>query len=76
MVTQASAASAAASVGGSVRDRACRSRPQVIAEYRARIVAQPKLMNALDELRGRDLVCWCAPLACHGDVLRELANKI
>lgn len=27
-----------------------------------------------DELRGRDLVCWCAPLSCHGDVLVELAN--
>lgn len=26
------------------------------------------------ELRGRDLVCWCAPLACHADVLLELAN--
>jgi Domain of unknown function (DUF4326) len=35
----------------------------------------PELMNALDELRGRDLVCWCAPLACHGDVLIELANR-
>ena len=29
----------------------------------------------LDELKGRDLVCWCAPLACHGDVLLELANQ-
>lgn len=51
------------------------SRTEVIAKYRAWIVAQPELMNALHELRGRDLVCWCAPLACHGDVLRELANR-
>lgn len=51
------------------------SRADVIAKYRAWIVAQPALMNALDELRGRDLVCWCAPLACHGDVLIELANR-
>lgn len=29
----------------------------------------------LDELRGKDLVCWCAPLPCHADVLLELANK-
>jgi hypothetical protein len=21
------------------------------------------------------IVCWCAPLPCHGDVLLELANK-
>jgi len=51
------------------------SRAEVIAKYRAWIVAQPALMNALDELRGRDLICWCAPLACHGDVLTELANR-
>lgn len=51
------------------------SRAEVIAKYRAWIVAQPALMNALDELRGRDLVCWCAPLACHGDVLIDLANR-
>ena len=51
------------------------SRADVIAKYRAWIVAQPALMNALDELRGRDLTCWCAPLACHGDVLIELANR-
>ncbi len=26
------------------------------------------------ELRGKDLVCWCAPLACHGDTLPVIAN--
>ena len=51
------------------------SRADVIAKYRAWIVAQPDLMGALEELRGRDLVCWCAPLACHGDVLADLANR-
>ncbi|MBX9841815.1 MAG: DUF4326 domain-containing protein [Xanthobacteraceae bacterium] len=51
------------------------SRAEVIAKYRAWIVAQPELMNALDELRGRDLVCFCAPCACHGDVLLALANR-
>lgn len=51
------------------------SRAEVIAKYRAWIVEQPALLNALDELRGRDLICWCAPLACHGDVLVELANR-
>ncbi len=51
------------------------SRAEVIAKYRAWIVAQPALMAALDEPRGRDLVCWCAPFACHGDVLIDLANR-
>ena len=29
----------------------------------------------LEPLRGKDLVCWCAPAGCHGDVLIELANR-
>jgi hypothetical protein len=40
-----------------------------------RTVPKVLLMQALPELRGRDLVCWCAPCACHGDVLIELANR-
>ena len=27
------------------------------------------------ELQGRDLVCWCAPKACHADVLLRVANS-
>src|SRR5215475_10989274 len=50
------------------------SRDEVIALYRAWIVLQPQLLAALHELRGKDLVCWCAPEPCHGDVLIELAN--
>jgi hypothetical protein len=50
------------------------SREEVIAKYLARLLRQPDLMAALRELRGKDLVCWCAPDACHGDVLLVLAN--
>jgi hypothetical protein len=32
-------------------------------------------MAALHELRGKDLLCWCAPGSCHADVLVELANR-
>jgi hypothetical protein len=49
-------------------------RDEVIAMYRRWLQLQPDLMGALPELRGKDLVCWCAPEACHGDVLLELAN--
>jgi hypothetical protein len=31
--------------------------------------------RAQRELRGRSLVCWCAPLPCHADVLMEVANS-
>ena len=27
------------------------------------------------ELKGKDLVCWCAPKACHADYLLYLANQ-
>jgi hypothetical protein len=50
------------------------TRDQVITKYRAWIMTQPALLAALPELRGKHLVCWCAPEACHADVLIELAN--
>ncbi len=28
-----------------------------------------------EQLRGKDLVCWCAPGPCHADVLLEVANE-
>ena len=28
----------------------------------------------LTELKGRDLVCWCAPQPCHGNILILRAN--
>lgn len=51
------------------------TRAQVIAKYRAWIVTQPHLMRRLPELKGKVLGCWCAPEACHGDVLVELAGQ-
>lgn len=27
-------------------------------------------------LRGKNLVCWCAPLPCHADILLKHANDI
>jgi hypothetical protein len=51
------------------------TREEVIAQYRAELLRDPELMAALPELRGEDLVCWCAPDQCHADVLLELANR-
>ena len=33
-----------------------------------------ELDQYLEELRGKDLACWCAPLDCHADYLLMLAN--
>lgn len=51
------------------------TREEAVARYREWILTQPHLMAALHELKGKTLACWCAPQACHGDVLLELANK-
>lgn len=33
------------------------------------------IIDNLYRLRGKDLVCWCAPLACHGTYLMNKANE-
>jgi hypothetical protein len=35
----------------------------------------PTIKEIIDELCGRDLVCYCAPKPCHGDFLLEVANN-
>lgn len=49
-------------------------RDAVILAHYEMLKTRPDLLLALDELRGRDLLCFCAPEACHGDVLLALAN--
>ena len=40
------------------------------------IESRPELVEAAKrELRGKHLVCWCAPRACHADVLLAIANS-
>jgi hypothetical protein len=51
------------------------TREEVIEKYKIWFAGQPHLVNSLPELRGKTLGCWCAPKACHGDFLAELANK-
>jgi hypothetical protein len=49
------------------------TRSEVIYEFR--LYAEKRLEQEpawLMPLVGKDLVCYCAPLACHGDVLLEL----
>lgn len=36
----------------------------------------PELFESVKrELRGKDLVCFCKPLRCHGDDLLRIANE-
>lgn len=50
-------------------------RDDVIAKYETWLLGNGKLVDQLAALAGKDLVCWCAPARCHGDVLVRLANK-
>ena len=50
------------------------NRATVIAKHESWLRDQHHLLRALDELRGCDLVCFCAPLPCHGDLLLWLAG--
>ena len=52
------------------------NREQVIEKYAQWLATRPDLIKAAKhELRGKDLVCFCAPKACHGDVLLRIANS-
>ena len=48
------------------------TRPEVLRKYEGWLLSQPQLLARLHELRHRDLVCWCAPEPCYGDVLMRL----
>jgi hypothetical protein len=51
------------------------SREDVIQKYRAWLYSRPDIMaEARRELKGQDLLCYCAPKTCHGDVLLGIAN--
>jgi hypothetical protein len=67
----------AAPANGAIRSSsvATERAARVIAKYRPWIVRQPALMAALHELRGKHLVCWCAPERCHAEVLIKLPNR-
>ena len=53
------------------------NRAQVIEKYRAWIETQPHLLQMIPHLATQTgaLVCWCAPLPCHGDVLCEYIER-
>lgn len=57
-----------------MENRSDTERARVIAAFEAHLLAQPNLLARLGELRGKRLACFCAPKACHGDVLARYAD--
>ena len=52
------------------------TREDAVTAFKALCDKHPELRKEIKErLRGKDLVCYCAPLACHGDVLLAIANE-
>jgi hypothetical protein len=52
------------------------NREQVISKYAEWIKTHPRLIaDAKRELNGKYLVCCCAPLPCHGDVLKKIIES-
>ncbi len=52
------------------------TREEVIEKYRSYLYTQREdLLFSLHELRDKILGCFCAPNACHGDVLIELLES-
>ena len=52
------------------------SRADVVRKFEEYLKSNPTLLEAAkQELKGKDLVCFCAPLACHGDILSRIANE-
>lgn len=51
------------------------TREDIIAKYETYLAGREDLIVALPELKGKVLLCWCAPLPCHGDVLARWADQ-
>lgn len=43
---------------------------------RRRVETDPTYRRRIADLRGKTLVCFCAPRPCHGDVLAALADEL
>ena len=55
------------------RNAACDAHKNWINEILAK---DPTALDRIrKELKGKDLVCWCAPARCHADYLMQLANS-
>ena len=52
-----------------------KTRELVIEAHKKYFIRNDFLVRkAKTELKGKDLVCWCAPKPCHADILLEIAN--
>ena len=43
--------------------------------YKRHIQRNTELLDSINELKGKKLGCWCAPLPCHGEILHLLVGN-
>lgn len=67
-------------VDGTLAEFQCRTREESIERFelyaRERIQHDPVYRQAVVNLWGKDLLCFCAPQACHGDILMKLTEEL
>jgi len=55
------------------------TRSENIAQFRTyfshRMATDPEFKRRVDAMKGKRLVCFCAPLPCHGEVYAEYLNR-
>ena len=53
------------------------TREEVIAMHEARVRGDRRLRQDIRrDLKGKDLICWCAPETCHADIYLRIANGL
>lgn len=46
-----------------------------VVKHKNWVLSNPAFIEEIKtELKGKDLVCWCAPKICHCDILLQIAN--
>jgi Domain of unknown function (DUF4326) len=50
------------------------NRKECLEKHMNIVLESPTLLAQVRQLKGLDLVCWCAPEPCHGDFYLKLAN--
>ncbi len=51
-------------------------REEVLKKFKNYLSSNPDLIDKVkSNLKGKDLVCFCKPKACHADLLLEVANS-
>ncbi len=52
------------------------TREECVEAYRKWLVTETELIKDIKlNLKGKDLVCFCAPKLCHANILLEIANE-